>query len=208
MKHSFLTALLLAIATLMQAQDAREVLDKTADAIRRGGPSLIEFSATAFEGSDAGEAMTGTMAIDGKKYHLQSNGITIWYDGQTQWSYIHDSEEVNMTNPTEGETQMVNPYAFLNIYKEGYRLSIKKKTLRGFDTYEVRLRARSKDQDVSEIYVDVKRDDFTPLCIRARQDNNWSRISIKSIKGGQHFASDRFTYNAAQHPDLEVIDLR
>lgn len=193
---------------LAWAQDARSILDNTASAIRNQGAAHISFTASTFQGTTFMESMDGKMSIDGQKFRLESAGLSLWYDGTTQWSYLHESNEVDITEPTLEEIERINPYAFLNIYKKGYKLSVKKKQLRGKPSYEVRLRAQSKQQEVEEIYVDVTQADFTPLCVRVKQDGNWSRITIHSIQGKQRFPADYFSFKASEHPDVEVIDLR
>ena len=80
--------------------------------------------------------------------------------------------------------------------------------LRGIDTYEVHLVARNARNINQEIYVDVSKNDYTPLCIRVRQDNDWNRISIHSLQGNQHFTDSDFEFPKSEYPNVEIIDLR
>ena len=47
-----------------------------------------------------------------------------WFDGHTQWSYVASADEVNVSEPTQEELQTLNPYAWLSLYKQGYRLKL------------------------------------------------------------------------------------
>lgn len=202
--------LILSLTSMLGAkgQSARNVLDATAKAIRQSGSTQVSFTATTFLGTTPQESMDGTMWLDGHRYRLESAGLSIWFDGKTQWSWLHSSEEVNITEPSETEQQQVNPYAFLDLYKNGYSLSLRKSTLRGLQTYEVRLRDEKGSLPIQEIYIDVTRENYTPLCVRVNQDGNWSRIALKSVQTHQQFPAAHFTFQPSEHPALEIVDLR
>ena len=130
------------------------------------------------------------------------------YNGHTQWSMMPGSEEVNMTVPTEEEKQAVNPYAFIQLYKHGYKASVKKGSLRNTDTYEVHLTATDSKQEIKEIYVDVRKSDYTLLCIRLRQDTGWHRIVLHTVSAVKDMNDSEFSFPTQDYPDVEVIDLR
>lgn len=208
MKHVIALILCLLSFAGAQAQSARSVLDATAKAIRQGGNTEIRFTATTFQDTTPQETMAGTMWLDGRRYRLESAGLSIWFDGKTQWSYLHESNEVNITEPSEAEQQQLNPYAFLDLYKLGYKLSLKKTSLRGLQTFEIRMRDEKGKLPIQEIYLDVTRNDYTPLCVRVKQDGNWSRIALQNVQMHRSFPASQFTFQPSEHPDLEVVDLR
>ena len=103
------------ISTVSMAQTAKSVLDKAAANI------------TVKEGVKANFRMTGgigfasgTILIKGKKFHATTPKAIVWFDGKTMWTYMKDNEEVNVSNPTEAQLQAINPYNFINLYKNGY----------------------------------------------------------------------------------------
>ena len=83
MKHVIALILCLLSFAGAQAQSARSVLDATAKAIRQGGNTEIRFTATTFQGATPQETMAGTMWLDGRRYRLESAGLSIWFDGKT-----------------------------------------------------------------------------------------------------------------------------
>ena len=190
------------------AQDARKVLDATASKIKKGGDIQVTFTATSFSGTTEQGRTQGTMLLKGKKMQMDTPEMKTWYDGTTLWSYMPESGEVNMTHPTDKEMAVMNPYSFLNAYKKGYKLSIKESSLRGEATYEVHMLARYAGYMAQEVYLDIRRSDYTPLCVRVKQDGNWNRISIHEYKSHLKLADDLFRFDPAKYPDAEVIDLR
>lgn len=209
-KLVFLMACALSFLPLHAEMDGRKVLDKTAELIQKSKGSKITFKVSTFiSGIDTETgSIEGSMILQGKKFHLDTKDMLVWYDGKTQWSYMPEAGEVNMTKPSEKEMQATNPYAFISIYKKGYDISLRSSQLRNIPSYEVYLKATQEDNPTQEIYVDVRQSDFTPLCIRVRQDDEWTRISIKSYNGTQQFDDKLFTFPKEKYPDVEIIDLQ
>ena len=188
--------------------NGRKVLDNAASKIRKSGNIKVEFSATSFNGTTEEGNISGIMLLQGKKFHLATPDMLTWFNGKTEWTYVPENEEVNVTQPTAKELQAVNPYVFLDLYKKGYRISMREASLRGTATFEVHLLATRPELTAQELYIDVRQSDYMPLCVRVRQDNIWNRISIKIFAGGQHFSDEDFTFPREKYPDAEIIDLR
>lgn len=203
-----LTVILLFLSVGMLAQNARQILDNTAARIRQMGDVKVNFTATTFSGTSEQERTTGTILLQGRKMQLSTDEMKMWYNGKTQWSLIAESGEVNVSTPTEREMAQMNPYQFLNVYKKGYRMTVRETTLRGKLAYEVHLTARNANSMAQEMYIDVARKDFTPLCVRVRQDDNWNRVSIQGIQGNQHFTDATFEFPKSEYPNVDIIDLR
>lgn len=200
--------LALTFCNVSAENNARRVLDKAVNYIKKSGDVRVTFSATSFSGTDEQGVVSGTMLLQGNRFFVSTEEIKTWFDGKTQWTYVIENGEVNVTEPTEKEMQAVNPYSFMSIYKKGYRATMRESALRGEKTYEVHLVARNADNAAQEIYVDVRQSDYRLLCVRVRQDNTWNRISLKSFAGNQHFTDNDFTFPEKEYPDAEIIDLR
>lgn len=133
-------------AKAQQTPDARKILDETASLFTSKGGVKATFKADNFtEGNVQGSA-TGTMCIQGNKFQMTTPDMITWYNGETQWSYMKANDEVNVSVPTPEEQQSMNPYTFVNLYKEGYHYQLKETTLRGKSCYEITLTARNKQK--------------------------------------------------------------
>ena len=124
------------------AQDAMKVLDITADRIRKAGNVKIEYKASIFAGATEKASSTGTMWLQESKMKLETGDINTWYNGKTRWCYVPSANEVNIDEPSKKEMAAMNPYTFMNIYKKGFKMTVKETVLRGEAVYEVYLRAR------------------------------------------------------------------
>lgn len=203
-----LTCVLCVLSMTLTAQSARYILDTTTAKIKQMGDVKCTFTATSFNGSTEQASTKGTILLQGKKMQLSTDEMKMWFNGKTQWSLIQENGEVNVSTPNEREMTNMNPYSFINLYKKGYKMNARQTKLRGKDVYEIHLVARNNTSNAQEIYIDVSKDDHTPLCIRIRQDNIWNRISIHSLQGNQHFADTDFEFPKSEYPNVDIIDLR
>lgn len=190
------------------AQDAMKVLDITADRIRKAGNIKIEYKAGIFAGATEKASSTGTMWLQESKIKLDTEDIKTWYNGKTRWCYVPEANEVNIDEPSKKEMASMNPYTFMNIYKKGFKMTVKETVLRGEAVYEVYLRARYAKMDVKEVYVDIRKSDYQPLCIRVREDNDWQRVSILNFKGNLQLSDEFFTFKEADYPNVLINDMR
>lgn len=201
MKKIYLLALVLCLSLTGFAQkdkQAREVLDRTAQALTRARGVRATFGGT----SD------GTLLLKGDKFYLDSGGVQSWFDGKTQWSYLENSEEVNISNPTPEELQSINPYALLSLYKQGYNYRYEGlKNRNGKQGYEVIL-TPEKPQDIASITLFVSKA-YQPLYIKVEQSNHSvNEIIVTSYQTGQSLDDAAFKFDKKKYPKVEVIDLR
>lgn len=200
-KRTYLLALALFFSTSLLAQkdkQAREILDKTTSALQQAGGIRATFKGTG----------SGTLLLKGNRFYLNSDGIQSWFDGTTQWSYLKNSEEVNVSTPTPEELQTINPYALLSIYKHGYNykyIGVKKRN--GKQGFEVML-IPEKKQDITSITLFVS-NTYQPLYIKVEQNNKpASEIIVTSYQTNQPLDDATFKFDKKKFPDAEVIDLR
>ena len=190
------------------AQDAMKVLDIAAERIQKAGNVKIEYKASIFAGATEKASASGTMWLQGSKMKLDVDGIITWYDGKTRWCYVPSAKEVNIDEPSKKEMAAMNPYTFMNIYKKGFKMTVKETVLRGEAVYEVYLKARYAKMDVKEVYVDIRKSDYQPLCIRVREDNDWQRVSVLNFQGNVKLDDSFFTFPEKDYPNVLVNDMR
>ena len=88
-------AVLLLTLQTATGQTAKAVLDKVATVVNHTGGVTA-----AFQISSAKVNASGTMALKGQKFQVTTpHGIT-WFDGKTQWTYVKQNEEGNVSTPT------------------------------------------------------------------------------------------------------------
>jgi len=191
-----ITAALLSVATY--AQTAKSVLDKAAANITVKSGVQAEFKMTGSMGNTI-----GTIAIKGRKFHATTPQAIVWFDGKTQWTYMKNNDEVNISTPTEAQLQAINPYNFINLYKNGYTATLNSS---GKD-YVVHLTAATKDKKIRELFITINKTSYNPTQVKLLQGTKWTIFDIKGLKK-QNLSDSQFRFNAKDFPQAEVIDLR
>ena len=190
------------VAALMSmgsfAQSAKAVLDKAAATITAQSGVKANFKMTTANGSTS-----GTIAIKGKKFYATTPQAKVWFDGKTQWTYLKNNDEVNVSNPTEAQLQAINPYNFINLYKHGYSYTM---NTAGND-YVIHLTASNADRKIKELFISVNKKTYQPKQVKMLQGKKWTTFDINSIKK-ESIPDSQFRFNAKDFPQAEVIDLR
>jgi outer membrane lipoprotein-sorting protein len=190
------------VAALMSmgsfAQSAKAVLDKAAGTITAQSGVKANFKMTTANGSTS-----GTIAIKGKKFYATTPQAKVWFDGKTQWTYLKNNDEVNVSNPTEAQLQAINPYNFIHLYKRGYTYTMNTAST----DYVIHLVANSADRKIKELFISVNKKTYQPKQVKMLQGKKWTTFDINSIKK-ENIADSQFRFNAKDFPKAEVIDLR
>lgn len=200
MKRIYFIILLLVPLCIFAQKDtkARQILDRTASALQQAGGIRATF-----EGSN-----NGTLLMKGEKFFLDCAGISSWFDGKTQWSYVSDNEEVTVSIPTPEELQGINPYALIQSYKNGYNYQYKgKHTQNGIIGHEVKL-IPEHEQSLKSITLFVT-EKYLPIYIKVEQDNGMAdEIIITSCQTNQNLNDNVFVFDKKKYPNAEIIDMR
>ena len=191
-----IAATLISAATF--AQTAKSVLDKAAANITVKSGVQAKFKMTGSMGNTS-----GTIAIKGRKFHATTPQAIVWFDGKTQWTYMKNNDEVNVTTPTESQLQAINPYNFINLYKNGNDATLNSS---GKD-YVVHLTASTKDKKIRELFITVNKSSNTPTQVKLLQGTKWTIFDISDLKK-QNVPDSQFRFNAKDFPQAEIIDLR
>ena len=180
------------------AQNAKSVLDKAAATITAKQGIKANFRMTTTTGG-----ASGTIAVKGKKFYATTQTATVWFDGKTQWTYMKNNDEVNVSNPTEAQLQSINPYNFINLYKSGYAY-----TMNSTGTnYIVHLTANNTSRKIKELFISVNKKTYEPTQVKMLQGKKWTTFDISNIKK-ENIADSQFRFNSKDFPKAEIIDLR
>ena len=168
-KIVFVMSLLLTTA-LAFGQSAKSVLDKTASVVSNKSGVQANFTMSGGMGN-----VSGTIAVKGRKFHATTPVATMWFDGKTMWTYMKKNEEVNVTTPNETQLQKINPYNFINLYKQGYDMTMSQSD----KSYTVHLTAQ-KTGKISELFITVDKKSYHPTQVKMLQGNKWTVFDINS----------------------------
>ena len=177
---------------------AAEVLDKSLHILSDKNGIRADFSGTE----------NGFILLKGEKFYLNNGNIQSWYDGKTQWSYVADTEEVNISHPTPEELQGINPYHILMNYQKDFDYTYKGSRARnGVKGHEIILIPKHSEQtEIIRVFVSTT---YQPLAMRMEQNGHTlSEINVTSYKINQKLEDGMFKFNRSLFPNAEIIDMR
>ena len=194
----------LALAMPVVAQNsARDILQRAAETFRRSGGVSASFAIHSPEGNS-----TGFIRLKGEKFVLEAGGMTTWFDGHTQWTYLPESDEVNISVPTDEELQTLNPYAWLSLYDRGYDL--KRLPAEASGQYRVEMVARSAEAQVERVVLWLEQSSLHPVKFSLTLSGSAEPvvITVRDYRTEQAYPDALFTFDPGDYPTAEVIDLR
>ena len=208
--HKLFAALLVTLSTSLFAQDqvAKDILDKLSKTTKSYKNIIIDFDLILENKSQhINDKQTGRLELQEDKFRLVIADQTIINDGESQWVYLADMNEVQIMEH-DPEDDMMSPNKLFTIYEEDYKY-----TYVGAKS-ENRKRLQIIDLFPEESNAFIK----ITLVVDAAQ-HQLSRISIFDKNGGIYtyevttFTTNStnlapFTFNLSNYPDVEVIDLR
>lgn len=211
----FCTVILCAflINSVLYAQknaNAKKVLDNTAAVFNNSNGIRATFDIMSYQKGNLQGSNNGTILLKGNKFQVNTPTMICWFNGKTQWTYILHSEEVNIANPSNEELQTINPYIFLNMYKQGFNYQLGKTSKwKGTPIYEVILSAENTRQTLSNAIIYISKSDYRPLMIKLNSKNGgMNLIHIHSFNKKQNLPDSTFSFNKKKYPKAEIIDLR
>lgn len=213
MKHLLLLLLLLIGSRQVFSQTdtkAKEILDKVS-AKTKSYPSITADFDFVMENKDVDleESFSGTLVIQDQKYKLNINGTEIFCDGESQWTYMEDAEEVNISDAGDVETGGINPATIFTIYQEGFNcVYLGEFTSNSKQTYKIDLIPTEK-KDFSRVILEVDQKSYQILgATMYGAENNLYIIKVKSLETSKKYPANTFSFDKKAHPDVDVIDMR
>ena len=155
------------------------------------------------------ETQQGTLYVKAKanKYKIAMNDQDMISDGKSQWSYLKDDKEVQVT---EVDDDALNPAKIFTLYEQGFKYLYTGESKVGGKVYQM--------IDLSP--VDTKKSYFK---IRLSIDKNAKQIAnavifeksgnkytyaIKSFVPNVKIPESTFSFDTKKYPGVEVVDLR
>ena len=211
LKRIYMTLLLLCSAFCTIAQNAAEILDKSAQFYEQSNGIKAKFVLhTSIPQQNTSESMEGVIQMNKNKFKLETPDMITWYDGTTQWVYVERNDEVNISTPTGDELQFTNPALILRMYKKGFTAAYKgmSTTRQAKAAYDIIL-TPNKKSDIKQIELQVEKLSGVPVSftITDKKGAIYS-IYINQWQTGINQKDALFVFNEKDFPDVEIVDLR
>jgi len=211
MKNLLVLILLLSSIQLFSQIDskAKSILDKTSEKTKSYQSINATFEFTIQnDGAGLKETSKGTLILQKDKYKLSFNGIEIFCDGKTQWTYIKEAQEVTISEPgTDDES--INPATIFTIYEKGYKNTYLGEFTNGQKkTYKIEL-IPIEPKEFSRLIIEI--DQATYQILNAKmfgKDENVYEIKVGSMITNNNYDVSTFSFDPKKNPKVEIVDMR
>jgi len=209
------SVLILLTGSLFAQQDAKakEILDKLSQTSRSYKTIQIDFAFTLENKTGSvTETNDGSVALKGKSYrlHMPAMGMEVFSNGTATWSYMTESNEVNITENDSDSDETMNPANLFTIYEKGFKYTyVGEETIAGKASQVIDLFPTDKTKEFTKVrlYVDKAKSQI----LKAKtfnKDGNAYTLSMKNMKTDQNLTDDYFKFDAAKYPKVQVNDMR
>jgi chaperone LolA len=158
--------------------------------------------------ADIDESTNGTLIVAGNKYNLNIAGQIVISDGSTLWTYIPDSEEVQINEVSEEEG--FSPNKLLSSYNDEYDAEMMEDLNKeGVSFYQLKLTPKDENSNFDYVVLVVNKEKMQLAnFIMHDFDGNIFSYEIKQFITNSDIPDGSFSFDEAAHPNVEVIDMR
>ena len=207
--NKLFTITLIALTTSVFAQDqiAKEILDKLSATTKSYKNMTVSFDFILENKSqDIREIQSGLLVLGGDNFRLEMEEQTIINDGESQWVYLADMNEVQIMEH-DPEDEMMSLNKLFTIYEEGYKYTyIGASSKNGKRLQLIELYPEESGEFMKiKLSVDAAKNKINSIAMHDKHGGTYTYL-VKSFKSNTEI--EPFTFNSSEFPNVEVIDLR
>lgn len=170
----------------------------------------VEFTLT-MKNPEAGidESKSGIIQIMGDSYRLDMGEMLVISDGETMWNLLLEDEEVMINEVEEDDADAITPSNLLNSYSDNYKSKFVKEDISNGKTVEIIELTPLKGRNFTKIRVIIDKAKKQILSFTSFDKNGstYSYIFNKYVIN-KEIPLAAFSFNEADYPDFEIIDMR
>ncbi len=209
MKNILLIAILIVFSVSGIAQNdkkATAILDEVSVKTKSYKTIKIDFTYAMDNAKEKiHDKFKGTLVSKGDKYKLTAAGQDVISDGKTIWTYLKDANEVQINNVGEDEDSFT-PTKMLSGYTKDFKSKFieEKGNEQVIELYPLK---KGKTFTKVRLTIDKAKKQISRFVIYDRSGSTFSYI-IEKFVADQPIADTVFTFNKAEHPGVDVNDMR
>jgi outer membrane lipoprotein-sorting protein len=208
MKKLFLISSLFLITFSLSAQTdskAKKILDDVATATKAHKTIRLEFTYKMENAAQKiNDSYKGVLISKGDKYKLTISGQDVISDGKTVWTYLKDANEVQVNDVAEA-TDAITPQNILTSYSKNFKTKLIKETAQ----QQIIELTPIQKKNFNKVVVTINRSKkmLDTIAIHDKNGSTYSYV-VNKMDVNQNFYDNMFTFKQADHPGVEVIDMR
>ena len=202
MKKAAILFVLLFSVSLVQAQDAKKLLNEVSAKVKSYDNIIIDFKWNlSNEKEKVNQETRGDVTISGDKYLLNMLGTTRMFDGKKIYAIVPEDEEVTISNYNPQDDKDITPSKLLTFYEKGYTYKTDiVQTVKGRKIQYIKLSPIDSKAEIKNILLGI--DVQTKHIYRLIQiDDNGTKytLTVNSMKTNEPLSKTLFTFDKAKY---------
>jgi outer membrane lipoprotein-sorting protein len=206
--------LLVCMINIAHAQNdpkAKAILDNVSKKVKSLKSLKANFSIT-ISGAKGAKPQTkkGTVNMKGDKYYISLSGQEIYCDTKTIWTYMKESNEVQVTSFDPNENSFTPSKLFTNFYDKEYSYKyVGEQTVGGKKVDVINLTPTNKTKQYSKVELMIDKANSVVAGGKMYEKNgNVYSYTVSGYTPNPALTDAMFIFNAKKYPKVEVVDLR
>ena len=138
------------------------------------------FTVTIAEEVNAPMNYPGEIIMQGNKFRLEMMDMEAAYDGKTMYMYSGQTDELNLSNPTEQELLEANPFLYAKALVPVCNVT-ERTTQDGLQTI-VTLTPKDQSIGINRFVLKLRKSDLMPLSVEIKEGKKTSTLKLKEPK--------------------------
>jgi outer membrane lipoprotein carrier protein len=212
MSKSFTVSLIILLAGLkaigQNDPQAIAILERFADKAMKAPSVLIKFNLVTVNQTDnTNDTLTGSVILNKDKYKLDLPDNTVWFNGETSWSYLPAEKEVTITKADKRDNSFQSrPSLIFSMYKKDYKSRlIEEKS----DSYIIDLYPEDIKSDLLRVRLTIGKSNLNLISLEyKKKDGVISTLYVAEYDLKLKPDQETFVFQPAKYKGVEVIDMR
>jgi outer membrane lipoprotein carrier protein len=153
------------------------------------------------------DTLEGSVILSKDRYRLDLPDNTVWFNGETSWSYLSAEKEVTITKADKKDnTFQSRPSLIFSLYKKGYKSRlIEERT----DSYIIDLYPEDIKSELLRVRLSIGKSLFNLITLEyKRKDGIINTLHVNEYNLKVKPEADTFIFQPGKYKDAEVIDMR
>jgi outer membrane lipoprotein-sorting protein len=155
------------------------------------------------------ETQAGSITLRGAQFNLAMNDQTVMSDGKTTWTYLKESNEVQISE-AKTSPDAITPTTIFTMYEKGFKSKfLSDKAVAGKAIQLIELIPEDNKKSYFKIQLSIdKAGQYVSEAKIFNKDGNIMTYAIVKLTPNATVTDDQFIFNKAKYPKVEVVDLR
>ena len=153
------------------------------------------------------DTISGSVILSKDNYRLDLPDNIIYYNGETNWSFLPAEKEVTITKPDRNNDSFESrPSSIFTMYKKGYKCRLVEERK---DSYIIDLYPDEIKNELIRVRLIIKKSTLHPVSFEyKRRDGLTMTLVVKEYSLKQNTEPGMFKFSPEKHKGVEVIDMR